>query len=127
MLRCLWLSLAIGCTFDHGFAGQSPNPETDGSVQPMQDGSTVVTPDARQCFSVPEVSVNICLSAPLSGTLTISSNTTIDTDSTGSGATQCKALQVGSSDVCVIAALKITINGSRTLSAHGTRPLVLLA
>jgi len=133
MYRGIWLLLAVGCGFEHGVSGDG-SAATDGGTsrpdsmpQPMIDAMTVVPPDAQQCWTSPTVSVDVCLAAPLMGSITVSSNTSIDTDSNGTGPLQCKNLVSGSTDVCVIAASSITINAARTLSASGGRPLVLIA
>jgi hypothetical protein len=130
MLRWVWLSLVAACGFEHGTltgggddGGLSGG---DGSGSSMIDAAAG-TADAQQCWSIASVTVGVCLDAPLTGSITVSSNTSIDTGSSGTGALQCKNLRVGSTDVCVIGADSITIDGMRTLSAHGARPLVLVA
>ncbi|HSD86848.1 MAG TPA: hypothetical protein VLB44_05010, partial [Kofleriaceae bacterium] len=70
--------------------------------------------------------VNVCLDAPLSGTHTFAADTNIDTNPI-TATPMCTTLQAGSTDVCVIAADAITVNAGRTLSASGSRPLVLIA
>jgi hypothetical protein len=125
----MWLSLAFGCSFDHSFPtnGGSEGGSIDSSVA-MQDSSLVFPTDGGpNCWTLAGIGLQFCLADPLSGNVTVGSNTSIATGSSGTGALQCKALQSGSSNVCVIAASTITINAARTLSAQGTRPLVLVA
>lgn len=132
MLRWFWLPLVVGCGFEHGTltggggGDGGGTPGGDGSGSSMIDAA-VGTADAQQCWSIASVTVGVCLDAPLTGSITVSSNTSIDTGSSGTGPLQCKSLHVGSTDVCVIAASSITIDAMRTLSAHGPRPLVLVA
>ncbi len=131
VVRCLWLCFAMGCAFEHGLPTGGGNSTTDGGTtngdSSMTTDDSMPAMDASLCWSVAGVGVNVCLTAPLSGNLTFGSNTSIDTDSTGTGSAQCKMLEPGSSDVCVIAASQIAINGMRTVTASGDRPLVLLA
>ena len=127
MLRWLSLAFVLGCSFEHGVHAVVDGSTTTGDSSQTTGDTMTPPPDAENCSSVPGVGVTVCLSAPPTGNTTVPSSTTIDTDVTGTGALQCKALLAGSSNVCVIAASKITINASRTLSAHGARPLVLLA
>jgi hypothetical protein len=139
VLRWTWLPYAISCTFacslDHGVpaggAGAGGAETVDGgprdSGNPTSDSMMVTPGDAQQCWTAASVSVNICLTAPLGGAVTIAQNTTIDTDTTGNSPISCRQLVMGSSNVCVIAASTITINSGRTLSASGAKPLVLLA
>jgi hypothetical protein len=133
LLRAMSIVLLVGCSFDHGTAtatgddaGTSGDPDApvtgSGSDAAMNNGS-----DASWCWSVAGVSVNVCVGTQPTGTITVSSNTSIDTGSTGTGPLQCKALVAGSTNVCVIAASSIDINNNATLSAHGARPLVLIA
>lgn len=120
-----WLLVVAGCSFDHG-ALPGGNHGDGGGVDGSRSDGEAVTADARTCWDVPGVNVNVCLTAPLSGATTTGS-AAIDTDATGPGALDCKALVQGSTNLCVIAAASLTIESGRTLSAHGTRPLVLLA
>ncbi len=110
-----WLGLAVcaGCGFEHGTT--------------VGDGGTDGGKDASHCRKVDELSVTVCLAAQPSGTLVISSNTHIDTDGVGNGMLQCRALESGSTDVCVLAAQSITIDEGVILSASGSKPLVLVA
>ena len=127
MLRWIWLPLVLGCSFEHGTVGDNADGGTstgDGSQQQRDDAMTVLPQD---CWAVPGVGVDVCLNGGLSGTVEVTSTTSIDTDSSGTGPQQCKALRAGSSDVCVIAGTSISIAATRTLSASGERPLVLIA
>jgi hypothetical protein len=126
MLRWMWLSLAIGCGFEHGVA---PGGSTDGGA--IGDGangdSTVLPGDAGNCWSLAGLSTTVCLTAPPSGNINVNNDVSIDTTATGTGNLDCKALVAGSTNVCVVAAGTITIAQGATLSASGDRPLVLIA
>jgi hypothetical protein len=126
-----WLLVVAGCSFDHGWLPGGTGGSGDGGIIDGNGGGSdgqMIMADARTCWDVPGVNVNVCLSAPLSGTTMVGSAVgAIDTDSSGTGALQCKSLVQGSTDVCVIAAQSLTIESGRTLSARGSRPLVLLA
>jgi hypothetical protein len=128
MLRSLWLCLAIGCSFEHA-APVGNNTADGGSADGAlpNDDSSMISADAGLCWSVAGVSLNVCLTEPLGGTINITNDTSIDTTTNGNSPLTCKPLMAGSSDVCVIAAQTITIDAETTLSATGTRPLVLLA
>lgn len=69
--------------------------------------------------------VQFCLAVPPSAPLAITSNTTIDTDSSP----LCAAYTGGPQDVplCVIASTSVSIATDQRLRAIGSRPLVLLA
>ena len=123
MRRWSWLALLAGCTFHHGELG---NGDGSGGDRPIDTpgGSA----DAQQCFSVSQLGVNVCLTAPPTGTTSVTSNTSIDTNMVGSNPLQCKQLQISSTPgLCVIAAATITIDATRVLSARGNAPLVLVA
>ncbi|MGE5183652.1 MAG: hypothetical protein ACM31C_16385 [Acidobacteriota bacterium] len=66
--------------------------------------------------------VQACFAATPSGTKTYTTNTTINTDDTST----CMAV-TSSSAWCVIAAQTIDVDAGATLTAHGSRPLVLVA
>jgi hypothetical protein len=128
MLRSISLVLLTACGFEHGVtSGGSGDGGMPADTPASQPDGEMVTADAQQCWSVPGVTLDVCLDAPMSGAITIGSNTTIATTTSGSTDLECKPLVTGSSDVCVIAAATIAIVSSATLSASGDRPLVLLA
>lgn len=109
-----WLCLAVlvaGCEFEHGTSTSDDAPP----------------PDSGGCITVPELAVTVCLEAPATGTLMVSSPAVVDTSAgaTTSGMFACRSLLSGSSDVCVIAAQTMVIDD--VLSATGNRPLVLVA
>ena len=96
MMRSPWLWLAlpvVGCSFHHGELGGDGRALDDRPI----DMSGEMQTDARQCWSVAQLNVNVCLTAPPSGTVTVSSNTSIDTNMTGGGPLQCKQLQLSTS------------------------------
>lgn len=94
----------------------------DGDVS---DGAGVTTDagiDAQACFGGGIVS--ICPSAPIATPISITSNTTIDTDDSP----MCIAYTGGVENAyCVIAGTTISIADNRRLRAIGARPLVVLA
>jgi hypothetical protein len=126
------LALAGGCSFHPGAFGGGSGSGSDAAIgdgrtdAPDIDGM-MASPDAGNCWSVPGVAVDVCLAAPLSGTLDVTVDSSIDTDSSGPGLRQCRPVVSGNTDVCVIPAQSITIQLGATLGAHGSRPLVLIA
>ena len=124
-MRRFVLLFVGGCSFHPGVLG-GDNANPDGGTVLSSDSSSATDMsmvDARECWMQSEVGVSVCLGAPPTGSITISSNTSIDTSSSGNGMLQCRDI----GGLCVIAAQSITINSGRTLSAHGDRPLVLIA
>ncbi len=80
-------------------------------------------PDAQTCFGGGLVS--LCLAAAPASPLTITANTTIDTDTSPlcveySGDT-------GETALCVVAATTVSIDDNRRLRANGSKPLVVIA
>lgn len=130
MRRYLCVVLLAGCGFSPGVpTGETPSDGGSTDSKVLEDGGMVVPPpDARQCWSVPEIELDICLLAPPSGTVTVPTGdaVVVDTDQKGVDPLQCKALAPGSSDVCVIAGESIVIPAGALLAATGDRPLVLL-
>lgn len=122
----------VGCSFEHGAltgtqsSGDDGGTMSDGPIDAPLDTQMVVTPDAQQCWTVAGVSTTVCLTAPLGGTLDYSTTTNIDTNPI-SASSGCATLAAGSSSVCALAADTITIDATKTLSASGSRPLVLIA
>jgi len=128
MLRWMWLCFAIGCGFEQGVAVTGDAGTTTGdSLQSNDDAMPPDAGDPQLCWSIGSLGLNVCFDEPPSGNVMVPSNTSIDTESRGTGPLQCKMLRAGSSDVCAIAASSITIDATRTLSAEGDRPLVLIA
>jgi hypothetical protein len=76
-------------------------------------------PGAQACFGTGIV--RVCFAAPPPTPLTISAQTTINTDNSS----MCATTVSSTSDYCVIAATSITVDA--TLRATGTKPLVLIA
>ncbi|HEX4417240.1 MAG TPA: hypothetical protein VH165_05035 [Kofleriaceae bacterium] len=75
-------------------------------------------------FCVSDAMVTACLPQKPTMSITISAPTAIDTDKPDS----CAAETTGSSgNYCIFAGASITIAAGQTLSAHGSRPLVLLS
>jgi len=123
-----WLAIfcAAGCKFTPGGVAIDAADDGAGSA----DTSTDVPPaDAQTCYAVSELGVSFCLDAPATGSLGVGQDTSINTDtgiSIGTAAITCATLQASAS-YCVVAAAALSIDGGVTLSAHGARPLVLLA
>jgi len=117
-MACRWLAVlfATGCSFP---AGHRPDGGTD--LDAVAPGTT--DDDAHPCWSVAELSVTFCLTAPLGSPITFGTSSTVDTDTSP----DCRDLQPGSTSACVIAAGMITIPSTTTISATGARPLVLIA
>ncbi|HEY5946261.1 MAG TPA: hypothetical protein VIV40_12250 [Kofleriaceae bacterium] len=84
--------------------------------------ATTDATDAQSCFGAGLVTV--CPTAPVTAPLSITSNTTIDTETSP----LCVAYTGGTENAyCVIAATTISISPNRRLRAIGARPLVVLA
>src|SRR5688500_10712117 len=97
------LLLVVGaCSFRHGVLNGSDDP-SDPAIDPPSGATADAPIDAPQCWSQPELGLDVCLASPLSGAITISSNTSIDTSSAGTGTTECNVLD----GLCVIAAQSI--------------------
>jgi hypothetical protein len=98
---------------------QGDGTQVDGHVDPHDDAAPDAHPDAANCYG--GGLATICLTTPPSGDYTVSTPTTVATD------TQCTQVvaQSGGPELCVIAGIHIDI--SSTLDATGTRPLVLVA
>src|SRR5262245_22467515 len=120
MRAAVVLSLvASACRFEPGsFSGDGNTVHDDARRDGVSDGdvdSTMATTDADSCWSVAALSITVCLAAPLSGAIDVTSDATVDTDETGTGATECKTLGPGSSDVCAVAGNTFRIGPSTTL------------
>jgi hypothetical protein len=103
--RAALVLLLTGCSFD------AKATVTDGA--PGGDGGN---------FCLRNAMVTACLAQPPTASLTISGTTMIDTDKAG----DCAPGAVDS-QYCILAGSSITIAGGQTLSAHGSRPLVLMS
>jgi hypothetical protein len=69
-------------------------------------------------------SIDVCTSAPPSGPFVVSGTTTLDTDQDP----MCQTLaQTGGPPACLIYAAGVTIEGGASLTAIGTRPLVIVS
>jgi hypothetical protein len=125
----LALLLGAGCSFTPGAIGSGSDSGLvlDGNGDAPGDTTMLASDAAGNCWSVPGVMVDVCLTAPLSGTLDAMTNASIDTYSSGTGIRQCRALEPGSTDVCVVSALSITVEPGVRLDADGGKPLVLIA
>jgi len=104
--RAALVLLLTGCGF------QATNAGIDGA--PGGDGGN---------FCLGNATVTACLAQPPPTSLTISGTRMIDTDKAG----DCGPNAVDSSQYCILAGNSITIAGGQTLSAHGSRPLVLMS
>ena len=98
-----------------GAGSDSPN-GTDASID-----APAVPADAQQCFG--SGVVHVCLVTLPAAARVYSTNTQIDTDSASCEATT-NPEAVG---LCVIAGAGIQIDAGRTLSARGSKPLVLVS
>jgi len=85
------------------------------------DSGTTAAPGG---FCVGDAIITACLAEPPALPLTIDRATKVDTDGGEPCATNATA---SSSQYCILAGSAITIMGGQTLSAHGSRPLVLLS
>lgn len=107
--------------------GGSGGSDVDASTgdAPMRDASMLSTdasPDARACFG--SGLVTICPSSPITTALSITSNTTVDTDAS----TMCIAYTGdGAGMYCVVAGTTVSIATNRRLRGNGSKPLLVLA
>jgi hypothetical protein len=99
----------------------SPTTQRCELVGDAVDAGNVVPADASTCYG--GGLVRVCLLAAPSGTLQIAANQIIDTDTSP----LCTAATITGGTGCVVAASVIEVAGKVTLSATGTRPLILLA
>ncbi len=113
-MRGALVLLVTGCSFQ-GTSSELADAATDTT---MIDGS----PDGPSGFCLGDTSVTACLSEMPTQTLMINAPTTINTDNPG----EC-APNASSPAYCILAGSSIMIMGSATLSAAGTRPLVLMS
>jgi len=101
-----------------------------GSVTPVSpDGSGMTPLDAGSDGTSPVCFGKvfpICLSAVPSSPRTFQVSTSIDTDSTGS-ASECDQNNDQVANYCVITGAGLTLPVGATLTAHGSKPLVLLS
>ena len=95
--------------------------ELDAPVDAPEMVTVDAPPDAAPCYGAGLIT--ICPSAPVTDSLAITANTTLDTDTSP----LCIVYSGGELDVCVVAATTISIAATQRLHAIGTRPLVLLA
>jgi hypothetical protein len=97
------------------------------SAQKICESSGSNSPDAAfpiGNFCLSNATVTACLAEVPTTSLTISATRMIDTDKAG----DCTPGTVSSSaQYCILAGSSITIAGGQTLSAHGSRPLVLMS
>jgi hypothetical protein len=137
-MRRAWVVLLAGCGFQ-SHAGPSSSPPPDGQVDaaPAIDAlisdviSDVMIP-AVPCWHLDSNSFDVHLSAcPPIGPdhLDITADVSIDT---GTGTStqpmiSCAVISDGPEQICALSANLITIAASVTLTAHGPRPLALLA
>ncbi len=121
---------ASACKFEPGVVGDGNGMPDDASRDGPSDGDVggeMATVDADSCWRVAALSTTVCLAAPLSGAIDVTSDATVDTEETGTGETECRALASGSSEVCVLAGDTFRIGPATTLGADGDLPLVIIA
>jgi hypothetical protein len=113
--RAWCILLLSGC----GFHSPAAAPASDAAV----DGASIDGPDHPN-FCLGNAVVMACLTQMPAAPIVIKSLTAIDTDTSDS----CSPDAVGASAAyCILAGSSITINGGQVLSAHGSRPLVLMS
>src|SRR5690606_22186929 len=76
-------------------------------------------PDAQTCFG--NGLVSLCLAAAPTSPLTITANTTIDTDT--SPLCVAYSADTGETALCVVAATTVSVASNRRLRANGSKPL----
>jgi hypothetical protein len=108
--RLAFLAMLAACGFNSPAVG-------DGG------GSDAVPPDSLSCYGT---AFQICLFAPPSKAIMLADNTSIDTDATDASS-MCNQHHRDAAKYCVVAGTSFTLALQKTLTAHGSRPLVLLA
>jgi len=136
----VWVVLLAGCGFQSP-SGQQPPPvdadpdavlAIDAPVVSSDVPIDVTTIPSGTCWKLDASSANLQLlvcTENVADHIDVDANVVINTstgESTPSGFA-CAMLSNGPDDVCVLAATLITIRGGKTLTAHGDRPLALLA
>ena len=107
-------ALLAGC----GYPSLAPLTGDAGSNNVIDGRSDGPTADAQQCFG--DAIFNMCFAQPLDGMIHFAATVSIDTDS----ASMCDTL---TPDACVLSAGTITLDESATVTATGSRALVLVA
>lgn len=111
--RLAAFALLGGCSFSHGAID---NGTTDAAVT-----ADVASDSGSVCMG--SGIVKVCLFVP-SAPYHVATNATIDTDST----TACLGTQPGTTiDACVVGGSSVALDSGATLTAHGTRPLVIVS
>jgi hypothetical protein len=124
------LLVASGCKFHPGRYIDDGAVADDARRDGPGDGdvdSAMATVDADNCYRVAALSTTICLAGPLTGAIDVITDATVDTDETGTGQTDCKALAAGSSSICALTGNTFRIGPGATLDAEGDLPLVIIA
>jgi hypothetical protein len=118
--RALCILLLSGCGFHSSASGVAGDAAPGGDA--AADASIDGPGDASFCLG--DAVVTACLVQRPVGQLTIARSKAIDTDTSG----DCSRDAIGASaSYCILAGTSITIVGTQLLSAHGSRPLVLMS
>jgi hypothetical protein len=127
-MRLAWVVLVAGC----GFQGKDvPVSDPDGAV-PTIDAATpgLDAPVGSACWTLDsaKVGMHVCTSAT-PAELHIEDDVEIDTTTGAStpAGFECVPLVGDSEPLCALVATRLTIDAGTRLSAHGDRPLALLA
>ena len=139
-MQRVWIVVLAGCGFESNAgvsdAGSSPGTPTgdgDGASSDAADGSDAIADASAApppCVSTTHaVFAGIACAIATQPPLTVMQSSQIDTDSIAPNAAglRCAALTVNSASVCAIAADAIAIPSGVVITAHGSRPLALLA
>jgi hypothetical protein len=116
--------LLTGCGFQAQPTHQGPGDDAPVVADGPGGGSDSGGGTGSNNFCISDAMVTACIPQKPTVAITISAPTAIDTDKTDA----CAADTTGSSgNYCILAGTSITIAAGQTLSAHGSRPLVLLS
>jgi hypothetical protein len=120
-----WIALVVaGCGFHPTAMTTSTDGASDGNGSAMIDGPTLGSGSGSAvCYDTEGVKLHVCLVQAPSGAKHPPSGT-IDT---GSASTQCEPLAATSDRACVLSGITVSIDPGVTISASGSRPLVLIA
>lgn len=128
-MRAAWVVLLIGC----GFQSRAANHHDDAGpgvpdAADSPDGAVAAGPICPSiAVAAPEFHASAC-ATPVSGAIELAMNTSFDTDQgTSDRGLSCALVANGSAQLCVLAALSITIDPGIVLSAHGSAPFALFA
>jgi hypothetical protein len=120
LLSCGLAVASLGCGFKPSATGDAAS--TSGGDGMISDTSTITGGDAQLCYG--SGLVRVCLTQLPTTTYHVTANTDLNTDT----AANCAPLSDANAGLlCVVAGTAIQIDATQKLTAHGTKPLVLVS